>query len=240
MIEIIPAIDLIDGKCVRLTQGDYERKSVYADDPLAVALRFQDAGIKRLHMVDLDGAKRGKPLNLAVLERVASGTNLTIDFGGGIKTDDDLDSVFAAGASIANIGSVAVKEPEKFLAWIGRYDSERILLGADAKNGNVAINGWQTETEISVVDMLGDFFDKGVTTAFVTDIGSDGAMNGPAIELYVEIRKSLPQFKLIASGGVSSMDDVARLDEIGCTGVIVGKAIYEGKIKMSELSKYAG
>ncbi len=240
MIEIIPAIDLIDGKCVRLTEGDYERKSVYADDPLDVALRFQDAGIKRLHMVDLDGAKRGKPANLAVLERIAKSTTLTIDYGGGIKSDDDLDSVFGAGAAIANIGSVAAKEPEKFLAWIGRYGSERILLGADAKNGNVAINGWQNVTEISVVDMLGDFFDKGVSTAFVTDIGSDGAMNGPAVGLYSEIRKALPQLELIASGGVSSIEDIAELEQIGCTGVIVGKAIYEGKIKLDELSKYAG
>lgn len=240
MIEIIPAIDLIDGKCVRLTEGDYTRKSVYADDPLEGALRFQDAGVKRLHMVDLDGAKRGRPANLAVLERVAKSTTLTIDFGGGIKIDDDLDSVFAAGASIANIGSVAAKDPEKFLAWIGRYGTERILLGADAKNGNVAINGWQTVTEISVVDMLGDFFDKGVTTAFVTDIASDGAMNGPASALYMEIRKALPQLELIASGGVSSIEDIAKLEEIGCAGVIVGKAIYEGKIRLDELGEYAG
>lgn len=240
MIEIIPAIDVMDGKCVRLTQGDFTCKSIYADDPLDVALRFQDVGIKRLHMVDLDGAKRGSPANLHVLERVAQSTTLTIDFGGGIKTDDDLDSAFSAGAAIANIGSVAVKEPERFLDWIVQYGGERILLGADAKDGNVAIDGWQTETEISVIDLLKRFAGEGVLSAFVTDIGSDGAMAGPAVDLYTEIKQTLPQLNLIASGGVSSLDDIAKLDEIGCTAVIVGKAIYEGRIKLDELNKYAG
>lgn len=240
MIEIIPAIDLIDGKCVRLTEGDFARKSVYADDPLDVAQRFQDAGIKRLHMVDLDGAKRGKPANLNVLERVAKSTTLTIDFGGGIKTDGDLDSVFSAGAAIANVGSVAVRDPETFLGWIERFGGERILLGADSRDGNVAIDGWQTATEISIIEMLAAFFNKGVLSAFVTDIGSDGAMAGPDLNLYTEIRKTLPELSLIASGGVSSIEDIAKLDEIGCTGVIVGKAIYEAKISLDELTKYAG
>ena len=172
MIDIIPAIDIIDGKCVRLAQGDFARKTVYSDDPLEIAKRFQGLGLRRLHMVDLDGARIGKPQNLNVLERVASDTELRIDFGGGVKTTDDLDEIIQAGAAMVNIGSVAAKDPEKFSEWLSIYGTERILLGADAKDGKIAINGWQTKTDISVIEMLSDHVSNGVTTAFVTDIGS--------------------------------------------------------------------
>lgn len=239
MIEIIPAIDIIEGKCVRLTQGDFERKTIYSDDPTEVAKRFEGLGLGRLHMVDLDGAKAGTPKNLDVLERVASATALTIDFGGGVKTATDIDAIFDAGASIVNIGSVAMKEPDKFFEWVARYGGSRILLGADAKNGKVAINGWRTETDLSVVDMLRDRVSKGVARAFVTDIGSDGAMAGPATDLYKNILEAVPELELIASGGVSSIDDIEELEQIGCSGVIVGKAIYEGRITDEELSRYA-
>ena len=239
MIEIIPAIDIIDGKCVRLTQGDFTRKKIYADDPVKVAKQFESLGLRRLHIVDLDGAKCGKPANLSVLERVASATGFVIDFGGGIKTDEDLAAVFEAGAAIANIGSVGVREPERFFRWIKAFGADHILLGADAKNGNVAINGWKTQTKIDVVDMLRAHFERGVRQAFVTDIASDGAMKGPAAELYKDILAAVPQLDLIASGGVSSIADVVALDKVGCSGVIVGKAIYEGRITDEELKRYA-
>lgn len=239
MIEIIPAIDIIDGKCVRLTHGDFAQKTVYADDPLEVAKRFEGLGLRRLHMVDLDGAKRGKPSNIAVLDRVASATDLVIDFGGGIKTDEDLAAVFEAGAAMANIGSVAVREPERFFGWLDRFGGDRILLGADAKDGVVAIDGWATNTEVDVIEMLSERVALGVQQAFVTDIGSDGAMTGPAIGLYEKILASVPKLELIASGGVSSIDDVEKLEHIGCSAVIVGKAIYEGRIADEELKRYA-
>ena len=239
MIEIIPAIDIIDGKCVRLTHGDFTKKTVYANDPLEVAKRFESLGLRRLHMVDLDGAKSGKPSNLSVLERVASDTDLVVDFGGGIKTDEDLDAVFEAGAAIANIGSVAVREPEKFYGWLERFGSERILLGADSKDGKIAIDGWATETQVDVIEMLGDRVARGVRQAFVTDIASDGAMAGPAITLCQSILAAVPRLDLIASGGVSSIDDVVKLEHIGCSAVIVGKAIYEGRITDRELKRYA-
>lgn len=238
MIEIIPAIDVIDGKCVRLTHGDFARKTVYSDDPLETAKHFESIGLKRLHMVDLDGARTGKPTNLAVLKRVASGTDLTVDFGGGIKSDADLLSVFAAGAAIANIGSQAVKEPGTFAKWLSEF-GDRILLGADCKDEKIAVNGWQTETELSVFDFLLQMHERGVRKAFVTDIGRDGAMTGPSVELYSRIIAEIPALELIASGGVSSVDDIRELERIGCAGVIVGKAIYEGRITMEELARYA-
>jgi len=240
MIEIIPAIDLIDGKCVRLTQGDFARKKVYADDPLEIAKQFRDVGIRRIHMVDLDGAKTGTLKNLAVLERIANGIDATIDFGGGIKTESDLNNVFDAGAAIANIGSIAVKEPELFFSWIESYGNDRILLGADAKNEKIAINGWQVETDVSIFDVLRNYAENGVSAAFVTDIGRDGAMMGPSVGLYEKILSMIPRLKLIASGGVSTIEDVAELERIGCSGVIIGKAIYEGRITLAGLSKYAG
>lgn len=239
MIEIIPAIDIIDGKCVRLTHGDFTQKTVYADDPVEVANRFEGLGLRRLHMVDLDGAKSGRPSNLSVLERVASATSLVIDFGGGIKTDDDIESVFESGAEVANIGSVAIREPDRFFGWLERFGGDRILLGADAKKGKIAIDGWATETQVDVIAMLRERVGRGVRQAFVTDIGSDGAMAGPAIELYQSILAAIPQLDLIASGGVSSIEDVENLEHIGCSAVIVGKAIYEGRITDEELKRYA-
>ena len=240
MIELIPAIDIIGGKCVRLTYGDFARKTVYADDPVVVAKRFDAIGLRRLHIVDLDGAKRGSPANIPTLERIASNTNLTIDFGGGIKTDADVAGVLDAGAAMVNVGSVAVKSPAVFMSWIERFGGDRILLGADCKDGKVAVNGWQEQTNLSIGDMLGDYVSKGVRSAFVTDIGRDGAMTGPSLDLYKKIIADLPELELIASGGVSSIEDVEALERVGCTGVIVGKAIYEGLISDEELSRYAG
>jgi phosphoribosylformimino-5-aminoimidazole carboxamide ribotide isomerase len=240
MIEIIPAIDLIDGKCVRLTQGDFAQKKIYNENPLDAAKEFENVGLKRLHIVDLDGAKRGKVANLKVLETIAANTNLTIDFGGGIKTDEDIKSVFDVGAAMASIGSIAVKDKEKFFAWLEKYGSEKILLGADVKGKNLAINGWQTETEIEILAFLKEYVAKGVTQAFVTDISKDGLLQGSSNELYAEILREIPELKLIASGGVSRIEDITELEKIGCSGVIVGKAIYEGKINLEDLRKKIG
>ena len=240
MIEIIPAIDLIDGKCVRLSQGDFAQKKIYNENPLETAKEFENAGLKRLHIVDLDGAKNGQVTNLKVLEKIAGNTNLTIDFGGGIKTDEDIKSVFDAGAEMASIGSIAVKNKERFFAWLERFGSEKILLGADVKNEKLAINGWQTETEIEILPFLEDYFAKGISQSFVTDISKDGLLQGAGIELYERVIKHLPKLKLIASGGVSKIEDIYKLEKIGCAGVIVGKAIYEGKIKLKDLAKYVG
>lgn len=235
MIEIIPAIDLIDGKCVRLSQGDFEQKKIYNENPLEVAKEFEQFGIKRLHLVDLDGAKNGKVTNLKTLETIASNTNLTIDFSGGIKTDEDIQTVFDSGANLASIGSVAVKDAEKFFAWLEKYGSENILLGADVKEGKVAINGWQTATKIEILPFLKDYFDKGITQAFCTDISKDGILQGSSNELYSEILSEIPALKLIASGGVSKIEDIYELEKIGCSGVIIGKAIYEGRIRLEQL-----
>lgn len=240
MIEIIPAMDLIGGKCVRLTQGDFSRETAYADDPLETAKRFEAAGLSRLHMVDLDGARSGAPVNLHVLSRVASGTSLTIDYGGGIKSEADVAAVFDAGASIINIGSLAVRQPETFLGWVEKFGGDKILLGADTKNGMVAIDGWQTETEEPILQYLHNFAGRGVSRAFVTDIASDGAMAGPSIELYREITDAVPEIGLIASGGVRSIADIDELETIGCIGVIIGKAIYDRTIKLEDLAKYVG
>lgn len=239
MIEIIPAMDLIGGKCVRLINGDFSRETVYSDDPLETAKRFEAAGLKRLHIVDLDGAKTGQPANLSVLESVANGTTLTIDFGGGLKTELNIDAAFSAGAAIVNIGSVAAKQPEIFLGWVAKYGGDRILLGADSRDGMVAIDGWQTETEIPILALLRSYAERGVTSAFVTDIDSDGAMTGPSFKLYRQITKAVQEINLIASGGVRSTGDIDELYGIGCAGVIIGKAIYEGRIKLGDLAKYA-
>ncbi len=235
MIEIIPAIDLIEGKCVRLAQGDFARSKIYSEKPLEVAKMFESAGLTRLHIVDLDGAKRGRLANLKVLETIASGTNLTIDFGGGIKSDEDIEAVFDAGAAIAGIGSVAVKAPEKFFAWLEKYGGERILLGADVNGKNLAINGWQTATEIEILPFLREYSARGVRQVFVTDISKDGLLEGAGVGLYGEILREIPDLKLIASGGVSKIEDIRELEKIGCAGVIVGKAIYEGRIKLEDL-----
>lgn len=236
MIDIIPAMDIIDGRCVRLTQGDFGRKTEYATDPVEVAGRFEAAGLRRLHMVDLDGARSGAPQNLNVLERVAGATGLKIDFGGGLRTRGDVDSVFKAGASIANIGSFAVTRPEEFATW-AEYYGPKLLVGADARDGKIAVDGWQTQTAIDVVEFL---YRLASREAFVTDISLDGAMAGPSLELYGEIRNACPDLQLIASGGVRSINDIDELERIGCSGVIIGKAFYEGNLGLDELRKYVG
>lgn len=237
-MEIIPAIDIIDGQCVRLTQGDYSQKKVYNTNPVEVALQFEAAGIRRLHLVDLDGAKKGNVVNLAVLEKIAAETNLVIDFGGGIKTQEALTSVFNAGANMATIGSIAVKEPETFYNWVSQYGAGRFLLGADVKNEKIAISGWLEETQISVFDFINENLKHGVNQVFCTDISKDGLLQGPAIDLYKKILQLCPGVELIASGGVSSVKDLELLKLNGCTGAIVGKAIYEGRIVLQDFESF--
>ncbi|MBA2379704.1 MAG: 1-(5-phosphoribosyl)-5-[(5-phosphoribosylamino)methylideneamino] imidazole-4-carboxamide isomerase [Blastocatellia bacterium] len=237
MIEIIPAMDIIDGRCVRLSQGDFARRTVYEADPVETAKGFEAAGLRRLHMVDLDGARAGRVTNLAVLERVAAATLLVIDFSGGIKRDEDLSSVFGAGASIAGIGSVAVKDPQRFAGWSAEYGREKFLLGADVRGRNLAVDGWLTDTEVD----LSDFLRKTAPLAsavFVTDVSKDGAMQGPATGLYRELLAAHPGLNLIASGGVRNADDIRELHAAGCSGVIVGKAVYEGVIKPKEFAEF--
>lgn len=234
-MEIIPAIDIIDGKCVRLTEGDYAQKKVYNENPLEVAKSFEDAGIKRLHLVDLDGAKAGKVTNWKVLESIANGTGLIIDFGGGIKKETDLNIVFDSGAALATIGSLAVKEPALFESWLKQYGEHRFLLGADVKGENIAIGGWLETTNETIIDFIQKYISKGITQLFCTDISKDGKLEGPSLDLYKKIIQQFPELYFIASGGVSSMKDINDLKAIGCSGVIVGKAIYEGRIKISEL-----
>lgn len=240
MIEIIPAMDLIDGSCVRLVQGDYARKTVYSGDPVETARRFEAAGLRRLHMVDLDGARSGKPCNLKLLERIASSTSLTIDHGGGIRSESDVAAVFDAGAKMVNIGSLAVRQPDDLVRWIGRFGGERFLIGADSRDGMIAIEGWHTDTAVSVIELVRRFAGIDVGGFFVTDIAKDGAMSGPALGLYQELMAAVPNIRVIASGGVRSVDDVDELERIGCSGVIIGRALYEGTIKLEDLTKYAG
>jgi phosphoribosylformimino-5-aminoimidazole carboxamide ribotide isomerase len=235
MIEIIPAIDIIDGRCVRLAQGDFGQKTIYRENPVDAAREFADAGIKRLHVVDLDGAKSGSVTNLKTLEEIAAATDLVIDFGGGIKTDADLAAVFDAGAQIAGIGSIAVRKPEVFFGWLEKYGGEKILLGADVKGDKLAVDGWQTATEVEIIPFLRDYAARGVRRAFVTDIAKDGLLEGSSTALYRRIVREIPSLALIASGGVARIEDIAELEAIGCAGVIVGKAIYEGRIKLDEL-----
>lgn len=236
--EIIPAIDIIDGKCVRLSQGDYSKKTIYNENPLEVAKQFEDIGISRLHLVDLDGAKKGEVVNFKVLETIASKTKLVIDFGGGIKTDLAIDSVFNAGASIATIGSIAVKEPDVFYNWLNKFGSDKILLGADVKGENISISGWQEETSLNISDFLKQNIGKGLTQAFCTDVSKDGMLQGPSIELYKKITLQFPKLKFIASGGVTTMKDIYELERIACEGVIIGKALYEGRIIINELKDF--
>ncbi|MGM9759637.1 MAG: 1-(5-phosphoribosyl)-5-[(5-phosphoribosylamino)methylideneamino]imidazole-4-carboxamide isomerase [Parabacteroides sp.] len=238
MIELIPAIDLIDGKCVRLTQGDYDTKKVYNEDPLEVAKQFEDYGIRRLHVVDLDGARQGRIINYRTLERLASHTALIIDFGGGLKQDGDLEIAFESGAQMVTGGSIAVKNPDRFSSWIQRFGSERILLGADAKERKIAVSGWEEKTDLELIPFMEAYHKKGIRKAICTDIGRDGMLQGPAIELYQEIREALPELYLIASGGVSSLEDIERLHEAGIPAVIFGKAIYEGKIQLKDLIRF--
>ncbi len=235
-MEIIPAIDIIDGKCVRLTQGDYAQKKVYNEHPLEVAAAFEDAGLRRLHLVDLDGARAGAVKNWKVLETLAGKTSLVIDFGGGIKTATDVDIVFNSGAALATVGSIAVKDAALFADWLLEYGADKFLLGADVKEEKIAVHGWQETTEIWIYDFIRDYVERGVRQVFCTDVSKDGLLQGPALDLYRMIVKEFPELHFIASGGVSEMDDVRRLAEVGCKGVIIGKAIYEGRIRLNELT----
>lgn len=236
--EIIPAIDIIGGKCVRLTQGDYSQQKVYNEHPLEVAKEFEALGVRRLHLVDLDGAKKGAVVNWKVLENIAGKTSLVTDFGGGIKTDKDLEIVYECGAALATIGSVAVKSPELFFSWVERYGADKIFLGADVKDEKLAVGGWLETTDLSVFDFLADNISRGVHNIFCTDIAKDGLLAGPSTELYKKIIALFSGINFVASGGVSHIGDVAALQEIGCSGVIIGKAIYEGKISTAELKSF--
>jgi len=237
-MQIIPAIDIIEGKCVRLTEGDYAQKKIYNEDPLEVAKQFEGVGLMRLHLVDLDGAKSGKVINWKVLEKIANKTNLVIDFGGGIKTEATLKTVLDTGATYATIGSLAVKERAIFEQWIEQFGADIFMLGADVHTEKIAVGGWLEKTEIDVYDFIGSYMNKGVTQLFCTDIQKDGKLEGPSIELYKKILQQYPSLQLIASGGVSQLKDLEELRTIGCSAAIVGKAIYENKISLTELSTF--
>lgn len=238
MIEIIPAIDLIDGKCVRLSQGDYNQKTIYNENPLEVARMFEDAGIRRLHLVDLDGAKANHIVNYKVLEIIASKTNLIIDFGGGLKSDEDVRIAFQSGASMITGGSIAVKNPEVFNSWLQYYGNEKIILGADVKNEKIAVNGWLETSDADLIPFIQHYKEKGINKVICTDISKDGMLQGTSTSLYQKILSELPDIYLIASGGLSSVADIESLIEINVPAVITGKAIYEGRITLKELSKY--
>jgi phosphoribosylformimino-5-aminoimidazole carboxamide ribotide isomerase len=238
MIEIIPAIDLIDGKCVRLSQGDYNQKTVYNENPVEVARLFEDAGIRRLHLVDLDGAKAQHIVNYKVLEQIAVATNLIIDFGGGLKSDNDLKIAFESGAAMVTGGSIAVKSPDIFRSWIRTYGAEKIILGADVNNEKIAVSGWTETTSIDLLPFIDDYRKEGITHVICTDISKDGMLQGTSVELYTEILADFPDLYLIASGGVSSIDDIQLLQDMNVPAVIFGKALYEGRITMSDLKKY--
>lgn len=238
MIEIIPAIDLIDGKCVRLSQGDYNEKKVYNENPLEVARMFEDAGIKRLHLVDLDGAKAKHIVNHKVLSEIASKTSLIIDFGGGIQSDDDVETAFSSGAAMITGGSIAAKNRDLFLSWVQKYGSQKIILGADCKNRQIAISGWQESTNLDIMPFIESFKAEGINKVVCTDISKDGMLQGPSLELYKEILDNFPQLYLIASGGVSCKQDLLDLETAGAPAVIIGKAIYENRITLKELSEF--
>jgi phosphoribosylformimino-5-aminoimidazole carboxamide ribotide isomerase len=235
-MRIIPAIDLIDGKCVRLTQGDYAQKKIYNENPLDVAKSFEDQGLQYLHLVDLDGAKAGKVTNWNVVESITKHTKLSVDFGGGIKTDDEMQKLFDVGVKQVNLGSIAVKEQQKVIRWIAEFGSEKIILSADVKNNMIAISGWQENSSLPITGFLRDYVQNGIQYVTCTDISTDGMLTGPNIELYKTLILSFPQLHLVASGGVSNMDDLQELRRIGVDGVIVGKAIYEGRVKLEELA----
>ena len=236
-MRIIPAIDIIEGKCVRLSKGDYNTKKIYNEDPLEVAQQFEDAGLQYLHLVDLDGAKAKHIVNWKVLEKLVSKTSLKIDFGGGIKSDEDLRIAFESGARQITGGSIAVKEPVKFTSWITAYGAEKIILGADALDGKIAVSGWQEESDMEIESFIQDYVEKGIKYVISTDISKDGMLEGPSFDLYQSIQEKMPEIKLIASGGVSSMDDLMKLKENGLEGAIVGKAIYENRVSLKELGE---
>ncbi len=235
MIELVPAIDIIGGQCVRLTKGDYDQKTVYRDSPSEVAKEFEDLGFRRLHVVDLDGAKSRHIVNDAVLKAITTETDLTVDFGGGIKTDEDIEKAFASGASMVTVGSIAVTRPELFIGWLEKYGAERMILGADVRHGKISINGWKEDSQEDLLPFLKKYIDAGVKNVLCTEISKDGTLSGPATDLYKEIMDAYPDIRLIASGGVSSIDDIRALDAAGIPSVVFGKAIYEGKINLNEL-----
>ena len=237
MIELIPAIDIIDGKCVRLSQGDYASKKVYNEDPLEVAKMFEDNGLRRLHVVDLDGAKAHHIVNYKILDRIASHTELIIDFGGGLKSDEDIKIAFDCGARMVTGGSIAVKNPDVFNGWITRYGADRIILGADVKDKKIAVGGWLESSDCDLFSFGEAYHEKGIEKVITTDISRDGMLQGPSVALYREMLQHLPGIFLIASGGVSCIDDIVHLDEAGVHGVIFGKAIYEGRISLRDLSR---
>lgn len=238
MIEIIPAIDLIDGKCVRLSQGDYSEKKVYNENPLEVAKMFEGAGLKRLHLVDLDGAKAKKIINAAVLESIATKTSLTIDFGGGVQSDEDIQLAFDCGASMVTGGSIAVKNQSLFSGWIERYGAERIILGADCRDSKIAVSGWEESTSLDVFTFISGYTKKGVDKVVCTDISKDGMLQGPSLDLYKKILAQFPALYLIASGGVGCYQDLLDLQDAGLPAVILGKAIYENRVTLKELASF--
>ena len=237
--QLIPAIDIIGGQCVRLTQGDYGQKKVYNNDPLEVAKAFEGAGIQRLHLVDLDGAKEKRIVNQKVLERIANGTRLHIDFGGGVQSDEMIDIAFSSGAKQITAGSIAVKNPDLVVSWFEKYGADRIILGADAKNEQIAVSGWQENSNISIYDFLNDYVQKGAKYIISTDVAKDGLLQGPSFDLYANIQSKQANLHIIASGGVSCMEDLEQLRDMNLFGVIVGKAFYEGKITLEQLAQFA-
>ncbi len=239
-MEIIPAIDIMNGKCVRLTKGDYTTQKIYHDDPVATAVAFEDKGMKRLHLVDLEGAKAGKVMNLEVLMRIAARTQLKIDFGGGVRSDEDIDHVFSVGASMVTAGSIVVRDRMLFEKWMKKYGGEKIILGADSKERKVAVSGWEEKTEISIDRFIGELKGSGIHYVICTDIGRDGMLAGPAVDLYRELTAGFPDIKFIASGGVSGIKDLEDLAKAGLWGAIIGKAIYENKISLDDLKTFMG
>lgn len=235
MIELIPAIDIINGECVRLTKGDYDSKTVYSSSPVEMARRFEHLGSRRLHVVDLDGAKSKHIVNVDVLKAITAATNLVVDFGGGIKTDGDIEKAFSHGASMVTVGSVAITDRELFAGWLEKYGAERIILGADVRYGKISINGWKEDSSEDLLPFLKYYVDKGVKNVLCTEISKDGTLSGPATELYKEIMAAYPHINLIASGGVSCIEDIESLDAAGIPSVVFGKAIYEGKIDIERL-----
>jgi phosphoribosylformimino-5-aminoimidazole carboxamide ribotide isomerase len=238
MIKIIPAIDIIDGKCVRLSQGDYSKKTIYNENPLEVAKQFEAAGIKYLHLVDLDGAKQKQIVNAKVLNDITTKTNLIVDFGGGVQSDKMIEIAFENGANQVTGGSIAIKNPSLFASWLLKYGSNKIILGADAHGDKIAISGWEQTTDQSIFDFVNNWVSKHVNYCISTDISKDGMLQGPSFELYSKLQVDNPKLNIIASGGISCIDDVDILNDMNIYGVIIGKAIYEGKIKLNELSRF--
>ena len=238
MIEVIPAIDLIDGKCVRLSQGNFASGTIYSSSPLEIAQKIEAAGIKRLHIVDLDGARQGRIVNVATLNEIAQQTGLQIDYGGGIKTEADVLAILNAGAQMINIGSIALQEPEKVIQWANTFGVDKIFIGADVMDNNIAINGWQQVTDCNIFHFIDRFYKAGLKHFFCTDIKKDGMLLGPSVQLYKDIIKAFPSISLVASGGISSINDIEELENAGCSGAIIGKAVYEGLIDLSALKKH--